>query len=284
MIMARKITFIALFALAFLMMPSVEAQILKRNYTEEVVFRKEFTVGVEAHTRGFGLSARFSKFKGMFKKRVIDIEIMNLKHAKEKRQQSLYSTGRNSARGFVFGKENAFYVINATFGQSRLIAEKGRKKGVEIAFFYGAGPSLGITKPYYLELIYGTTGQDLITKHETYNSENAPLFLNPNFIFGSSGFTYGLNEIRPHPGIQAKVAINFDWANYSEFVKALEVGAMANAYLSFEKQTTTGSNGEPSEKLKITRVPILVTPEGTENQNHFLFVNFYLKVMLGKRW
>ena len=117
------------------------------NQYEDVLYFKEFTIGLKAHTNGFGLSANFIKIQNIFKRRVIEIEIMDLKHPKEKRSQSLFSTGRTSAKGYVFGKQNNFYNVNASFGlPPETIAEKGRKSGVAVSLYYAGGVSLGIAK------------------------------------------------------------------------------------------------------------------------------------------
>ena len=165
-------------------------------------------------------------------------------------------------------KKNNFYNLNLMFGKMRMLADKGRKSGVDIGLYYGGGLSLGFAKPYYLELIYGN-GINFTTRDERYQDGlepdgNANIFLNPQRIYGASGFSFGLNEMKIYPGAKAKVALVFDWANYNEFVKALEVGAMANVYAS--------------------RVPILVALDDEIDYNKFLFMNLYVKFMFGKRW
>ena len=266
--MSRIFTFLLLFFFASFVcfaQKKVKKQKPSQPQFEDVIYNKEFTIGLKAHTNGFGLSANFVKINSIFKKRVIEIEIMDLKHPKEKRQQSLFSSGRTSAKGYVFGKQNNFYNVNANLGWVRTIAEKGRKSGVAVSMYYAGGISIGLAKPYYLDLIYDRSGEfEIRSEKYTPGPEpegNADLYLNPIYIFGSSGFAAGLNELKIHPGLQGKVALNFDWANYSEFVKALEVGAMVNTYFQ--------------------RIPILVDDDV---KNHFIYVNLYLRLMLGKRW
>jgi len=228
---------------------------------EDIVRKREFSIGLKMHTSGFGLSTNFVKINSIYKKTVYEFEIMNLKHPKEHKQQSLFSTGR---RGFIFGKKNDFFNLNASLGQVKTLAEKGRKSGVSVSLYYAAGPSLGITKPYYLTLIYNTPGGGADPRNEKYSEENAAFFLNNNIIVSAAGFTHGLNEIGIKPGAQAKFAFLFDWANYDEFVKGLEVGGMVNGYLG--------------------DVPIMVNDGETGTDNKFFFVNFYVRLLLGKRW
>jgi len=238
---------------------------------DDIVFKREFSMGIQAHTNGLGINAHFVKIHSIFKKTIYEIELMDIKHPKEYRNQSIFSSSRNSASGYVYAKQNNFYNLNFTIGKMRMLAEKGRKSGVDIGLYYGAGLSIGLAKPYYLELIYGNgnNGNTFTTRDVKYQEGleplgNANVFLNKNRIYGASGFSFGLNEMKIYPGAKAKVALMFDWANYNEFVKAIEVGAMANAYFS--------------------RVPILVALEDDVDYNKFLFVNLYVKFMFGKRW
>ncbi|PSJ71854.1 hypothetical protein C7N43_37215 [Sphingobacteriales bacterium UPWRP_1] len=240
--------------------------------SDDIVFKREFSIGLKAHTHGYGVSVNRVRIENIFKKKTLEIEVSNIKHPKERRQQSPFASGRNSARGYVYGKQNSFYQISANFGTTRTISNKGQRNGVQVAWFYSYGPSLGITKPYYLELIYDVTetGQ-FVTRNEKYTSENASWFLNEGLIYGASGITYGWNDINFFPGLQVKGGFNFDWANFYKMVKALEIGFMVNVHAGLVK------NDEGN--LRISRVPIMI-----EDDNSFLFTNLYLRLNLGKRW
>lgn len=240
--------------------------------SDDIVFKREFSVGLKAHTHGFGASANFVRINNIYKKKFIEVEIMNIKHPKERRQQSPFASGRNSARGYIYGKKNSFYTININFGTMYTITNKGQRNGVQVSWFYSYGPSLGIVKPYYLELIYDVNEVgNLITRNEKYTEENASWFLNNGLIYGASGITYGWNEINIFPGIQLKGGFNFDWAKFYEMVKSIEVGAMVNIHAGLVKN----NDGD----LKVSRVPIMI-----EEQNSFVFTNLYLRLNLGKRW
>lgn len=228
--------------------------------TDDVVFYKEKSIGLKLHTNGFGFNYNRAKIHNIYKKSFYEIEFLNIKHPKERRQQSLYNSGRNSARGYIFGKQNSFYNLNFSWGKMRSIARKGSKRNgvVDISWYYSGGPSLGIAKPYYLEIVKGFSQGYLITSDEKYSSENASQFLDNTRIYGASGILFGWKDAKFYPGIQAKIGTNFDWASYNEFVKAIEVGVMANAYLK--------------------RVPIMVVDD-----NHLFFANIYIQLRLGRR-
>ncbi|MGB1206829.1 MAG: hypothetical protein ACPG5B_14365 [Chitinophagales bacterium] len=247
---------------------------------DDVVFKREFSMGFQAHTAGFGLSAHFVKIQDIYKKTVYEIGIMDIKHPKEFRQQSLFASGRATTRGFVYGKRNNFYTFNASVGKIKIIADKGRKSGVQISYYYGGGVSLGLLKPYFLEIIDGFSDNgEYLLKSVRYTEESANTFLNEGLIYGASGPTYGWSFVKPAPGIQAKVSVLFDWANYNEFVKAIEIGAMANAYAFLEKKYKTVDNQIVEDGLELGRIPILVG-----DNNSFVFANLYVRMLFGKRW
>ena len=247
---------------------------------DDIIFKREFNMGIKAHTNGFGLSAHFVKIHDIYKKTVYEIGITDIKHPKEFRQQSLFASGRTTARGFVYGKRNNFYTLNASVGKIRIIADKGRKSGVQVSYYYGGGASLGIVKPYILQLIYGISeAGEYLYEPVRYTEENANFFLNQALIYGAAGPTYGWAFVKPAPGIQAKVSVMFDWANYNEFVKAIEIGAMANAYAFLEKRYKAVDGQIVEDGLKLGRIPILVG-----DNNSFVFANFYVRMLFGKRW
>lgn len=237
--------------------------------SKDIVFHKEFAGAGILHSHGFGVSFRFAQIKDIYKKKVSEFSLMDMKHPKEVRQQSLFALGNRSAKGYVYGKINNFYTLNYTIGRVRNLAEKARKSGVAVGYYYGIGPSLGLLKPYYLEVIVERDGR-LVTEDIKYSPETEQQFLNNNLIYGSSGFTKGLNEMKFHAGLQAKLAINFDWASYDELVKGLEVGAVINAY---SPELGGLFDGDIKGVQLVAKQP-----------DNYFFTSFYLNIFFGKRW
>ena len=102
-----------------------------------------------------------------------------------------------------------------------------------VGISYEAGFSLGMLKPYYLE-IYRTRDSnpiDFITVSEKYTDENASTFLDISRIHGASGFSKGLGELDFVPGGHFKVSVHFDWGAFDEFVKAIEAGVMGDIFV-----------------------------------------------------
>ncbi len=234
------------------------AQTTLKNVEQEFVYSKEWRFGVKLHTHGYGLSLAKSKIINRSKKKFWEIEILEIKHAKQSRQLSRLSDRTGNARSYQYGKQNNFYNINLNFGRHKVIAETGRKNGVEVSITYSLGASLGILKPYYL-LVKGFDNNSVNIRYSSDEEDyTADLFLNETRIYSGSSFVYGLNEIQPVPGAQGKFSFLFDWANTGETIKALEVGAMVNAYYK--------------------RVPIMI-----EADNNLIFTNLFIKLVFGRR-
>jgi hypothetical protein len=226
-----------------------------------IIYYKDYSVGIEAATNGFGAFVNISHRINLYKTKFYQFEITNITSPKAIEQASEYSSpvGFDSPKPFDYGKQNNFYTINASIGMKRLIAEKADKSGVELSLKYMGGVSLGILKPYDLDLIYSNDNTTISYILQQSYAEAGARFLNPEYIYGASGFTYGLNQISFVPGIHLKAGLNFDWAKYDDNIKALEVGIACNAY--YEK------------------VPIMVSNAANEQ----IIPELYVSIELGKR-
>jgi hypothetical protein len=115
-------------------------------------------------------------------------------------------------------------------------------------------------KPYYLALRRSSIenpGQSRAV-HERYSEDNKSLFLDNTRILGASPFTKGFKNLNFLPGGNASFAVHMDWGAFDEYVKALEIGVMVDAFAK--------------------KVPILVS-----NENSPLFLNFFVNLQFGKR-
>ena len=237
-----------------------------------IVYDKESTFDITLHTTGFGLAfaANFGTIKTYYKTKYYHFQIGELRHPKEERQSFDFTNplgNSGSSKSFFFGKRNSLYVLRGGVGVKRYLSEKAKHKGLAIGFSYEGGVTLGLLKPYYLELIYPGPDNSGEVRSEKYSPENEALFLdlnNSQSIYGASGFTKGLSEIRPIPGIHFKMGAHFDWGAFDEMVKAIEGGFMIDVFMR--------------------EVPLMVeTPDITNSENRPFFVNLYITLQLGKR-
>ena len=222
-------------------------------YNRETVFNLKMTTN-----RGYAPGLEFGRLRTYYKTTYYHISIGELKHPKEHRQSADPGTGR-AFRPFVYGKQNNLLLIRGGWGVKRYYSEKAKQKGVAVGMSYAFGPSLGLLKPYYLAVPRKKDQNSgfAFTSIEKYSKENANLFLG-NDIQGAAPFTKGLSEVSPLLGGNASIAFHMDWGAFDEFVKALEIGFMVDAFPN--------------------KVPILVSEE-----NSRVFFNFFVNLQLGKR-
>jgi hypothetical protein len=234
-----------------------------------IVYDREFTVDLKLHTNGYALGVNIAKLKSYYRTRFINFEIGEIKHPKEFRQSfDFQAQAAKVSRAFVFGKQNNLLVLRGGLGEKRYYSQKARRKGLAIGLSYEGGASLGLLKPYYLELLRPSDPADVQTfsiRSEQYTEENASIFLDISRIYGSSGFSRGLGEISVLPGLHGKAAVHFDWGAFDEFVKAMEAGIMVDVFFQ--------------------NVPLMVeSPLVGNSENRSFFINLYLNLQLGKRW
>lgn len=218
---------------------------------EQVLYRNEYHGGALIHTNGFGVFFRKGVHKTYKIKQFWELDLVNMKHPKEVRSTNPFI---ESAKGYVYGKENSLTVLRAGYGQQRVISQKDKRRGVEVRYLYYGGASLGFLKPIYLEIINLTPTQERFISTEKYNSEEHRI----DNIYGRAPFTRGISELRIRPGAYAKFGLNFEYSGLDDVVKQIETGVVLDAYLR--------------------DVPMMAF-----NTNRQFFLSFYLAFALGER-
>jgi hypothetical protein len=189
-----------------------------------LVYSKQSIFGVQLRTNGYGFFYELGKMKTNRKTTIYRIDFTEIKHPKE---DKLPSGGLFFGSPYIFGKANNFYQVQLGLGQQYILGQKGNKNGVAVSAVYSGGISLGLLRPYYLEVI-DTTNQTRIIK---YSKADSALFLGPGII-GGGGFGKGWGEMKMKPGIFTKAALRFDYGRFNEVVSGLEVGLSAEFYTS----------------------------------------------------
>jgi len=235
-------------------------QLLKNDEEGALIYRKEGDFGFKFNTDGFSCMYEHGKYKTITKTNMWWLELGERKSQKQKRftpdpQQisvpggEVYSLGNS----YIYGKENNFYFLNLGFGKQRLIGNKGNTNGVAVSAIYGAGLTLGLLKPYYVQVPDSINGEKDIKF-----SQDSTTFLDATSILGASGFSKGLGEIKVVPGLHTRVALRFDYGKFRETISALEVGLNVNYY---------------ANKIGIMAL----------NEKERLYLNAYAAIFFGRR-
>jgi len=227
-----------------------------------IIYNQETAFNVRLHTNGFAFGLDFGKIKTYYQTKYLHIELGELKHNRETRQSPDNATSQNGtvSRAFKFGKKNNLYTLRVGYGTKRYFSEKAKRKGVSVGLNYEIGPTLGLIKPYYIELRTADGGPN--PQSTKYSEEVHDRFLDVWSIHGSSGWTRGLDELSVLPGVHGKISVHFDWGAFDQYVKAVEAGIMLDVFSR--------------------KAPIMVETEEVRNRAYFL--NLFLNLQFGKRW
>lgn len=223
-------------------------------------YAHEFDVGGRLKTNGWSAYLDYEILTNEVTHTMFQFEFGEIKDPKESKQsrtQGFDAFGYPySGHSFVYGKQNIFYQAKLGIGQRRIVGGKGNKNGVEVSAVYLGGISLGLVKPYYLELL-DTSSQG--TSYQKYSASNATTFLNPNNILAGPGFGKGWNEVKFVPGLYGRAGMRFDWAEFDRVVSAVEVGVDADIYAQ--------------------NINIMVNNPGKR-----FYYGAYVSLLFGKRW
>lgn len=189
----------------------------------KLFFRNEQTFGGTLSSVGYGASFRYGKRINFFNSRLFEVSVNIIKHPKEiKGSNPIFP---NSKR-FVFGKENFFFNLQASYGYQRIKFKKKDKGGIEVRFLYTAGISLGFYKPVYYEVLVPVSLFQYTINTEKFN----PSLHTPFDIYSRASFFTGFSEIKFVPGLNGKIGISFEFGKADPVISAIEIGGLIDLY------------------------------------------------------
>lgn len=183
-----------------------------------ILLRYENNYYIKLHTQGWGFGYRTGYNMTALKKRMFDFSFFTMKHPKEVRISNTLSDF--SAKSYIYGKVNSFFLVQASIGTLRVLNEKPYWSGIELRTFVSAGPVLGFTKPVYLYIFPDKSLQKYDPEKHFYDN-----------IYGRGPFLKGFDDIKLHPGLFVKAGFNFEHGADDSRIRALEAGAMICAFI-----------------------------------------------------
>ncbi len=224
--------------------------LLKMEEEGDLIFNKHGLFGIKLATDGYGIFYEKGKFKSTTKTLLFQVELNEKKSPKDHKVAAAGYNGYNF-NSVVVGKLNNFYQLKLAIGQQHLIGGKGNKNGVAVTALYSGGLSLGILKPYLVDVTNTQTGEDFRSKY--------PTIIDSGYIeLGAAGFTVGWGNVTFKPGVNAKLAMRFDYGRFNQTITAIEAGVTGEYYFS--------------------KIPMLYLVP----YKNFFF-NAYVAIMFGKR-
>ena len=233
------------------------AQTGTNNYEGEykpLLYKNTASFGLNIHSAGWGIDFRRGKNINAFKKKIYEFEFVGIRHPKQIKSVNPFF---ENAKSYFYGKTNSLLAFRAGMGRQKQLFGKADRSGVEIRLNYSVGPSFGITKPVYLDILYPIQNQqfefNVVT--EKYDPDRHRI----EDIYGRAAFTNGLDELKVTPGLYGKVGLSFEYGSDDDDIKAIETGIVVDAYSK--------------------EIPIMAFIEDDQ-----IFFNFYINILYGKKW
>lgn len=204
-----------------------------QTVSKDMLHEKFWSSGVNLTNSGFNFNYSHGLITNVHTRKFYEIEFSTIHHPKEYKQTQDFpfsQVGVPNPKPFVYGKRYSFYNLNISYGIYKELGRRADRAGVGIGIKAVGGFSLGILKPYFLELIYPIDNFEAELISEEYSEENKNYFLNLNSIYGGGLFSDGITHLKFVPGIHTKLGMHFDYAVYDEYLKAIEAGIFFNAY------------------------------------------------------
>ncbi|MBM3404421.1 MAG: hypothetical protein FJY10_05980 [Bacteroidetes bacterium] len=220
---------------------------------DEVLLRHQYSLGVQAHTGGWGLKVRWGKNLRARKQRMFEIDLVTQKSQKEIRVINPYFP---NAKSYFYGRLNYIYFLRGGIGFHHILNQKPYWGGVQLSAFYYGGLTLGMAKPVYLYILYFSQGYDEYDiKEEKYDPDVHYI----DNIYGRGSWTSGIGKTRFYPGLYARTGLDFEFGTKHRLMQALEVGGTMEYF------------------------PLAI-PMMAFNPKKSLFVSLYLSFSIGKRY
>lgn len=197
--------------------------IIRQDEEGVLVYKKQSVFGLQLRTNGYGFFFEKGKMTSQLKTTIYSIEFNEIKHSKEDKLPN-GTGGFSFGNPYVYGKINNFYQLQLGFGQQRILGQKGNKNGVAVSWIYKGGLSLGLLRPYYIEVDDNGTNRTI-----KYSQEDSALFVS-GFIIGGGGLGKGWGEMKIKPGVFAKTGLRYDFGRFNEVVSGVEIGVSAGFY------------------------------------------------------
>lgn len=197
-------------------------QAIANGQDPNVLYRNEMSFGIFLHSRGLGCNFIRAKHVTGTRKRMFEVEMLNMKHPKEIK----ISTAADNSKRFVYGKLNNVLLFRAGLGYQTTLFKRADRKSVEVRSAYFLGGNISFAKPNYI-LVFR---QDFNGNKYQESVKYDPAVHTIDSIMGRGPLVDGLGEMKVYPGVYAKANLSFEYAPYSNRVKAIETGVIFDYY------------------------------------------------------
>lgn len=152
--------------------------------------------------------------------RYLAAEVVNVRHPSE-RAYSLTNGNR-----LILGKQFYLFPFRGQWGREFTLFRRADAQGVQLNGILAGGPTLGLLKPYYVQVV---TNQ---TPRRTYEVPYDPALVQNRdvYIVGSGSLFRGFDRLRIEPGLNAKAAVSIELDAFQTSSIGLETGLLVEGY------------------------------------------------------
>ena len=219
------------------------------NGESKVLMRRDYSIGLNFNTRGWGLAFDYGWQKNYKYKQILGFTCTNIRHEKE---HKIYKYDKNNGKGFYLGKLRSLVSMRLQYGGKLIMFKAKRDNGIEISAKWSVGPSFGLVKPVYLKI-------DNVGTQTTTDERYNPEIHNYGNIYSKSSWFRGLGESQMRVGVFGKFGFDFNFSALKNGVSGGEFGVMLDYY--------------PVKEIEIMH----------NNTNHSFFSSLYLQFNLGQK-
>jgi len=208
----------------------VSGQAIRTAPTEETGdnYQSVTTFGVTTNTNSGilgGVAFRMSKrlpgeLFGMPQYQYLSVELVNVKHPKE-----LSASVSTAGSRFVQGKENYLFVVRPQYGREVKLFQRDEDEGISVSGILAAGPSIGIIKPYYLDVSFGNR-----TRSVPASQVNGSSTATGEVVTGAGSIFQGFGQSQLTVGLNAKAALSFELSAFRANTTGIEIGFLAEVF------------------------------------------------------
>ena len=184
--------------------------------------RNSKSIGLSLASNGYIIDFQYSKRITGFKSRSLSIELAWIKNSKEVRIYNQYG----SQSKFVYGKLNHFFAIRLGYGHQLELFSKADDRGVAVNFHYKIGPSFGILKPIYYDVLRSNQYTNYISTEKF----DIQYIKNAGQIYGGASFFEGIDELSLITGAFVKLSIDFNINKKDNAINLLETGVIFDLF------------------------------------------------------
>lgn len=250
--MKKVLSALWLFLLSGLMALQAQSPESEKTYTGGLAFHIGMT------QRGGGVGADFLLERNRINW-VIGTDIYYQKDGREGPTTSFF--GSDQGRDYVYGKLNHLFVLSPTVGIQKTLLGHRASRLMEVVGGISAGPALGFTSPYYLEIFEPIAGNPLLGNKvvQAYN----PATHGYSRIIGRASIFDSRWNLNVNPGLSLRAHTWFDLDHSPGGISGIRLAFQGDWYFTS---------------------PDIFSEEVLQLENRQFFPSIALGFLFGNRW